>query len=122
MFGRLFLSSLVLLSACTVRPDGGAPERVKLGMYPNYRVMLQGELYRQTRDQDFAKCGADFVLANVTPAELQHLDRYARGEESISSAEMRSMDDDFRSRVGDATREDLRPFCPDTVDSFRIPG
>src|SRR5262245_38366447 len=117
---KLWTLALALLLMGCVSQSSGMPERIRAGLYPNYRVMLQGELYRQTQDQDFAKCGADMVLANLTPAELSRLDSYARGEASMSNSDLQKIDADLRGRVGEPTKETLRPYCPDKVDTFRI--
>jgi hypothetical protein len=99
-----------------------APEHVDAGRYPNYRAMFQSEMYRASRDRDFADCAGSFMVANVAPADLQQLDRYARGEIPFAATDHDRIDAGLRTKLGSSgVREMLRPYCPDKADGLRIP-
>jgi hypothetical protein len=115
-----FVLATGTLGACVAQQT--APEQVKAGMYPNYRVMFQGEMYRISRDKDFADCSGAWMVDNVSPSDLAMLDRYARGEITFSAIDP-SIDEGLRARIkGKTNTEFLRPYCPDKVDGFKLPA
>jgi hypothetical protein len=97
--------------------------KVTPGAYPNYREMLVAQLeavpFNAPREfiHSYGICGADVMADNLTPAELDRLDRYARGELKISDSELKKIDDDLRSRIGGqgGLMSEMRERCPEVV-------
>lgn len=115
---RLTILSVLLLVGC-VQQQQLAPEHTQPGRYADYRMMYQSEIFGVTRDEDYAKCAGDFMVANVAPSDLAELDRYARGEISYSAVDHERIDSEIRERAhGKLGKAALRPYCPDKVDSF----
>jgi hypothetical protein len=80
---------------------------------------------QSVRDR-YAKCAADFVIANTPPADLPKLDAYARGQGGLTVGESRRMDQALAARAGgpitDGGLERLTPYCPEDVpDLLRWP-
>ena len=110
-----------LVAGCAIPPQG-APDRVPQGHYMSYRDMVQSTVYVRTHDLNHAMCVGDWLAANIAPADLAQLDRYARGEIPASATDYDRVESDIEDRFsGTSGREMLRPYCPDKVDSFKMP-
>jgi hypothetical protein len=130
---RLLLIAAVLLMSCThelpkptfgqVEPGHSLPERMEPGYYANYRTVVTSWYWSNLHDPALAECIGAFTVANVPPADLALLDRYARGEIAMPKQDFERIDGALSAKMNAApsTREALRPYCPDKVDGFNVP-
>jgi hypothetical protein len=65
----------------------------------------------------FSICGADVMVDNLTPTELNRLDQYARGELKLSKEELKRIDSNLTERTGgeDGLRREMSKRCPEVV-------
>jgi hypothetical protein len=66
-------------------------------------------------------CMADYVVDNVTPAQLRHLDAVAAGTETPDPDLTSQLDRQVTASIDKLDGGDLallKPYCPDDVSSF----
>jgi uncharacterized protein YceK len=114
------LAVACLLTGCiSIHMDDPKP-----GQFGNYREMLyrRMEIFQwkdvpATVQAKVRTCAVDSMMPYITPAELEHLDAYARGEAKMSDSEIAQFDRDLQSRMGgkDGGLEAMKRTCPETV-------
>lgn len=120
-------SAAVLAAVAIVIPISGCitiqVPKVTPGNYPNYREMLVAQMevlpFAAPKDliRRFSICGADVTVDHLTPAELERLDRFARGELKLADSELKELDSDLRDRIGgeDGLGREMNERCPEVV-------
>lgn len=98
-------------------------QRVNPGSYPNYREMAiaQQDLmpWFEGVPRELAHrintCAADVVFRYYTAAEIDRLDKYARGELYLSDEEVEDIHSDAEDRAGGVEKafEEAKQRCPD---------
>ena len=97
--------------------------RVIRGSYPNYREMAVAQMdlapYYEGVPRDLVHriniFAADVALRHYTPAEMERLDKYARGELHLSDEEVDEIHSDAEDRAGGVKKayEEAKQKCPD---------
>lgn len=128
----LLAAALALLAGCASQPASGP----KAGPLPTGQVTYWQVLRTQFEDHmntdSYAKippdvrhnisgCMADYVVDNVTPAQLRHLDAIAAGTETPDPDLKSKLDAQVTASIDKLDRGDLAvltPYCPTDVASF----
>jgi len=98
-------------------------EDLKPAKYVNYRDMLYAMVASvgwkgipEDLQRKMVACTVDVVIEAFTPAELAHLDDYARGDAALTAAEGSALDRKIEDRLGnDGGLSVAKQKCPDTV-------
>lgn len=118
----------LILAACV---PSNATYQLAPGKWSDYRDLNRsigmGMVEAQSAPQDvkdrFAACFADYIVSAFTPAELQRLDAYARGE-ALSKEELDRLDQAGKDRANgtkltNATVDRFDTTCPADVPDFK---
>ena len=117
------MSTATLLCACLVQPPPPKP-----GEYASYREMALDRTKQATWravPPDLAQrawtCFFDTKISYFTPGEMKKADSYARGDDSITTAELWQIEQDARFRMGGEaeTEAAMSRICPAVVADLK---
>lgn len=123
-----WLALLLLLAGCV--PADQMPMAPAIGTYPDYHALVAAVTAKTIAGQAapdglaarLEKCWADDTLADLTPDEIQTLDRFARGEEPLSTAQLVEIDSRADTRRPGRTQHNfdrLSATCPQDIAEFK---
>lgn len=120
---RRWLLACIVLTGCASQPTQ-AP-MMEPGRYADYRAFATDQTEHMKWNNvpaplqaELRACLIQTTFQNYTPAELEKLDAWARGEQQLSVKEIKDLNAQAAARAG-ATDSDLlnavRHQCPETV-------
>ena len=118
----------VLLAGCV--PADQMPITIDAGKYPDYHSLVEDVIAKRADGPDapdglkvkLMKCWADDTVASLTPAELDTLNRFARGERQLTTAQLNQINDEGPSRRPGRNQTDfdrLSATCPNDIPDFK---
>ena len=114
------ICAALLLAGCfTIQapvPQKGQYTNCREFAYSQMKMFSWQGVPAKTQDQ-MRTCMVDAIYPNYTPAEVDRLNAYARGENQMSAGELQTMDREIGERMGGpkGAAAALMTICPDTI-------
>lgn len=122
------LALLFLLAGCV--PADQMPMSPIIGLYPDYHALVAAATARAIEGQSAPdglatraeKCWADDTVSTLTSDELYTLDRFARGQQPLTTAQLVEFDNRADIRRPGRTQHSfdrLSATCPSDIPEFK---